>query len=53
MYYHRFVYTLLNSRVHSAIDDITSPVARAGIAEAAPPEEEANQIPPGGLIEWI
>ena len=53
MYYHIFVYTLLNRRVHSVIDGITSSVARAGIAEAVPPEEEANQIPPGGLIEWM
>ena len=52
MYYHIFVYTLLNHRVHSVIDDITGPVARAGIAEAAPLAEEANQIPSRGLIEW-
>ena len=52
MYYHRSGYTLLNRRVHSVTDDITSPVARAGHAEAAPPAEEAYQIPPRGLIEW-
>ena len=51
MYYYRSVYTLWNRRVHSVIDDITGPVARAGPAEAALPAEEANQIPPGGLIE--
>ena len=52
MYYHRFVYTLLNRNVHSVIDDITGLVARAGTTETALPAEEANQIPPGGLIEW-
>ena len=51
MYYHRDVYTLLNRLVHSVIDDIIGPVARAGSAEAAPPVEEANSILPGGLIE--
>ena len=44
--YHRFVYTLLNYRVHSVIDDITGKVARADNPEAAPPAEEANQVPP-------
>ena len=53
MYYHRSGYTLLNRRVHSFIDDITGPIARVGSAEAVQPAEEANQIPPGGLIEWI
>ena len=52
MYYPRFVYALLNRHIHSVIDDITGPVARVSIAEAALPAEEANQIPPGGLIEW-
>ena len=52
MYYHRFVHTLLDRRAHSVIDDITGPVARAGNAETAPPAEKANQVPPGGLIEW-
>ena len=46
------MYTLLNRRIHSIIDDITSSVARASIAEAALPAEESDQIPPGGLIEW-
>ena len=50
--YHRIVYTLLNRRVHSVIDDITGPVARAGSVEAEPLAEEANPIPPRGLIEW-
>ena len=52
MYYHRSVYTLLNRCVHSIIDDITGPAARASTAEAAPPAKNASQIPPGGLIEW-
>ena len=52
MYYHRLVYTLLNRRIHSVIDDITGQVASAGNPDAAPPAEEANQVPPGGLIEW-
>ena len=52
MYYHRFVYTLLNRRVHSVIDDITCSVARTGTAETAPPVDKANQIPLGGLNEW-
>ena len=47
MYYHRYVCTLLNYRVHTVIDDITGPVARAYTAEVAPLAEEANQIPPG------
>ena len=51
MYYHRFVYTLLNRPVHSVIDDITGLVACAYTADAAPPVEEANQVPSGGLIE--
>ena len=51
MHYHRLVHTLLNRRVHSVINDITGQVARTGNAETAPPAEEANQIPPGGLIE--
>ena len=45
------MYTLLNRCVHSVIDDITGQVARLDIAEAAPPAEEANQVPPGGLHE--
>ena len=52
MYYHGFVCTLLNRRVHHVIDDITGQVARTDNAEATPPVEEANQFPPGGLIEW-
>ena len=52
MYYHRLVYTLLNRLVHSVIDNIAGQVARAGNPKAVPPAEEANQIPPGGLIEW-
>ena len=44
------MYTLLNRRVYSVIDDITGTVA--GTTEAAPSVEEANQVPPGGLIEW-
>ena len=51
MYYHRFVYTMSNCHVYSVIDDITGPVVSAGTAKAASPAEEANQIPPGGLIE--
>ena len=47
------MHTLLNHHVHSVIDDITCPVAGTGTAEAMPPTEEANQIPPGGLIEWM
>ena len=50
--YHRIVFTLLNRRVHSVIDDTTGQVARSDNVEAAPPAEEANQVPPGGLIEW-
>ena len=46
------MYTLLNRRVHSVIDDVIGPVACAGPAEATPPAEKPNQIPPGGLIEW-
>ena len=52
MYYHRFFYTLLNRRVHGIIDDRKGPVGLTGVEEAQPSEEEANQIPPGGLIEW-
>ena len=52
MYYHRSVYTLLNRRVYSIFNDITGTVARASTTETAPSVEEANQIPPGGLIEW-
>ena len=52
MYYHRFVYTLLNRRIHNVIDDIIGLVAHDGIAEAASPAEENNQILVGGLIEW-
>ena len=51
MYYHRLAYILSNRRVHSVINDITCQVARAGNPEAAPPVEEANQVPPGELIE--
>ena len=51
MYYHKSVYTLLNRRVHSVIDDIISLLACASTAEATTPVEEANQIPPGWLIE--
>ena len=46
------MYTLLNSRVHSVISDITGQVARTGDPEAAPPAEETNQVPQRGLIEW-
>ena len=46
------MYTFLNHLVYSVIDDITGPVAHAGTVEAAPPMEEANEIPLGGLIEW-
>ena len=53
MYHHIIVYTLLNRPVHTVIDDITGPIARAGSAEVAPPAHDANQIPLGGLIEWI
>ena len=42
IYNHRYGFTLLNHRVHSAIDDIIGPIARAGLAEVAPPAEEAN-----------
>ena len=52
IYYHIFVYILLNRRVHSVIDDITDQVARAGNPEVAPPVEKANQVPPRGPIEW-
>ena len=52
MYYHRPMYTLLNRHVHSVINNITGQVARGGNPEAAPPAEEANQVPLGGLIEW-
>ena len=52
MYYHKLVYTLLNRHVHNVIDDIIGQVAHAGNPEAAPPTEEANQVPLGGLIEW-
>ena len=51
MYYPRLVYTLLNRCVHNIIDDNIDPVARTGAVEATPLVEEANQIPPGGLIE--
>ena len=51
--YHRIVYTLLNRRVHSVIDDITGPVGRPGGSETAPPPEETDPVPPGGLNEWI
>ena len=46
------MYTLLNRRVHSVIDDIIGQVARPDIAEAATPAEEANLVPLGGLNEW-
>ena len=46
------MYTLLNRRVHSVIDDITGQVTRPEDTEAAPPTEEAHQVPPGGLNEW-
>ena len=46
------MYILLNRRVHSVIDDIIGQVAHPDIAEAAPPAEEANPVPPGGLNEW-
>ena len=52
MYCHRLVCTLLNRSVHSVIDDITCQVARVGDPESVPPEKEANQVPPEGLIEW-
>ena len=52
-WYHRIVYTLLNHRVHSVIDDITGQVARSSGTETAPPTEETNPVPPGGLNEWI
>ena len=52
MCYHRAVYTLFNRRIYSVIDDITGLVACAGFAEVAPFVEEANQIPPRGLMEW-
>ena len=42
MYYHRFVYTLLNRRVHSVIDNITGQVALAGHLETAPHAQDAN-----------
>ena len=46
------MYTLLNRRVHSVIDDITGQLARPDNAAAAPPAEEANPVPLGGLNEW-
>ena len=46
MYCHRFVYTLLKRRVYGVIDGITGPVARANSAEAVPPAQDANKIPP-------
>ena len=46
------MYTLLNRRVYSVIDDITGQVARLDDAEATPPMEEANQVPLGGLNKW-
>ena len=51
MYYHKSVCTLLNRRVHSVIDDITGQVARSSGFETAPPTEETNPVPPGGLNE--
>ena len=45
------MYTLLNRRVHSIIDDITGQVAHPDDTAAAPPAEEANQVPPGVLNE--
>ena len=42
----------MNHCVHSVIDDIAGPVAHASPVEAALLAKEANQIPPGGLIEW-
>ena len=47
------VYTLLNHRVHSVIDDITGQVARFSGSETAPPTEETNSVPLGGLNEWM
>ena len=48
MYYHRNMYTLLNRRVHNAIDGIAGLVAHAGLTEAAPPVENAHAISPRG-----
>ena len=45
------MYTLLNRRFHSVIDDITGQVARLVDTDAMPPAEETNQVPPGGLNE--
>ena len=49
---HGIVYTLLNRCIHSVIDDIIGQLARSDNTEAAPPAEEANQVPPGELNEW-
>ncbi|XXG90244.1 hypothetical protein AAC387_Pa12g2058 [Persea americana] len=49
---YKIVYTLLNRRVHSVIDDITGQLARFDNAEAAQLAKEANPVPPGGLNEW-
>ena len=43
------MYTLLNRRVHSVIDDITGQVARPVDTDATPPAEETNQVPLGEL----
>ena len=47
------MYTLLNRRVHSVIGDITRQVAHSSGTEIAPPAEETNPVPPGGLNEWM
>ena len=43
------MYTLLNLRVHSIIDDITDHVARPDDITIGPPVEEVRQVPPGEL----
>ncbi|KAJ8637476.1 hypothetical protein MRB53_011743 [Persea americana] len=34
-------------------DQDTGPVARSSGSETAPPTEETNPVPPGGLNEWM
>lgn len=48
---HRSIYTLLNCRIHSVIDDIIGPTARAGHAQATAPAD-ITPVPPRELVEW-